>query len=57
MSMIGNPWLRAFRDTALRAVARRPGSVSRLAGMMQQEDPVDLHRTVAQRRSDAGAAR
>ena len=57
MSMIGNPWLRAFRDTALRVVARRPGSVPRLAGMMQQEDPVDLHRTVAQRRSDAGAAR
>lgn len=57
MSMIGNPWLRAFRDTALRVVARLPGSVPRLAGMMQQEDPADLHHTVAQRRSDAGAAR
>lgn len=57
MSMIDHPWLRALRDAALRTAARLPGSASRLARVAQQEDPADLHGAVAQRRSDAGAAR
>jgi 2-polyprenyl-6-methoxyphenol hydroxylase-like FAD-dependent oxidoreductase len=50
MSTISHPWLRILRDTGLRAVALLPASAARLAEMVQQEDPAELHRTVAQRR-------
>ncbi|HSK96889.1 MAG TPA: NAD(P)/FAD-dependent oxidoreductase [Euzebyales bacterium] len=57
MSMIGDPWLRALRDTGLRAATRLPGTAARLAARVQQEDPAAQHRAVARRRSDEGAPR
>jgi 2-polyprenyl-6-methoxyphenol hydroxylase-like FAD-dependent oxidoreductase len=57
MSTIGHPWLRALRDTGLRAAALLPGAAARLAGMVQQEDPADLYRTIAQRRADEAPRR
>jgi 2-polyprenyl-6-methoxyphenol hydroxylase-like FAD-dependent oxidoreductase len=57
MSAIGHPWLRALRDTGLHAAALLPGAAARVAGMVQQEEPAELHRTVAQRRLDQGAMR
>jgi 2-polyprenyl-6-methoxyphenol hydroxylase-like FAD-dependent oxidoreductase len=57
MSTIGHPWLRALRDTILRAAARHPATVTRVARILQQEDPAELHRTVALRRAAGGATR
>jgi 2-polyprenyl-6-methoxyphenol hydroxylase-like FAD-dependent oxidoreductase len=57
VSAIDHPWLRGLRDAILRAAVHLPGATTRLAGVMHQEDPAALHRTVAQRRADAGTAR
>lgn len=57
MSMFTEPWRCALRDTGLRIAARLVRAAPRLGGLVQQEDPADLHRTVAQRRSDASTPR
>jgi hypothetical protein len=41
----------------LRAAALLPCAAARLAGMVQQEDPADLYRTIAQRRADEAPRR
>lgn len=47
-------WLRAARDSTLRAIARRPGAAARLAGALQQERPDALYADVSARRSHRG---